>query len=74
MGWKFTTKIIILQWFFERKRIFEYLEANFTGAPIYASNPDALAVAEEASSDEAITAVAKSRNEMEIDIEEEHKT
>ena len=50
------------------------MEANFTGAPIYASNPDALAVAEEASSDEAITAVAKSRNEMEIDIEEEHKT
>ena len=49
------------------------MEANLTGSPIYASNPDNLAVAEDANSDKTTTAVAKSSNEMEIDFEEEHK-
>ena len=52
----------------------ENLEANLTGAPIDYSNPDDLLVAEESSSDEAITAVDKANNEIYIDIEEEHKT
>ena len=46
----------------------EDLEANLTGAPIDASNHDDLAVAEEVNADESITAVAKDRNEMVIDI------
>ena len=50
------------------------MEANITGTPIYASNPDNLAVAEYANADKTTTAVAKSSNEMEIDFEEEHKT
>ena len=48
------------------------MEANLTGKPIDASNPDNLTVAEEENSDEAITAVAKDRNDMGINIEEEH--
>ena len=49
------------------------MEANLTGAPIDASNTDNLVVAEEANDYEAIASVAKSSNDMEIDIEEEHK-
>ena len=74
MGWPFTTKRIILKWVFKREIIIEDLKANLTGSPIDASNTDYSAVAEEANSDEAITAVAKSRNETEIDLEEEHNT
>ena len=44
----------------------EDLEADFTGTPIYASNTDNAAAAEVENTYEAITAVAKSRNEMEI--------
>ena len=44
--------------------IIEDLGANFTGAPIDASNPDDLAVAEESIAGELISAVTKSRNEM----------
>ena len=49
--------------------IIEDLEANLTGATIYASNHDDSAVDEGANADEAITTVAKSSNEMEIDLE-----
>ena len=49
------------------------MEANLTGAPIYASNIDDLAVAEEENSDEDITALAKASNVMEIDLDEEHR-
>ena len=42
------------------------MEADLTVSPIDASNPDDLAVAEESNSDEAITAVAKSSNDMDI--------
>ena len=56
----------------ESKIIIEDLEANLAGAPIDASNHDDLAVAEEVNADESITAVAKDRNEMGINIEEEH--
>ena len=49
---------------FERKRIIQYLEDNLTGAPIDASNPDNLAVAEVENDYETITEVAKARNEM----------
>ena len=48
----------------------EDLEANLTGAPIDASNPDDSAVAEEANSDEAFTVIAEDNNETEIDLEE----
>ena len=51
-----------------------YLEASLTGAPIYASNTDNLAVDEEKNADEATNAVAKAINEMEIDIREERNT
>ena len=64
MGWPFITKRIRLQTFFERKTITEDLEANFTGAPIYASNPEDSTVSEEVNSDEAITAVNMTNNEM----------
>ena len=47
----------------------EYLEANLTGAPIDSSDNENLSVAEQVNSDEAITAVAKDSNEMEIDLE-----
>ena len=42
--------------------IIEDLEANLTRAPIGASNPEDLAVAEEANSDKAITSVARANN------------
>ena len=45
-----------------------------TGAPIDASNPDDYVVAEEANSDEAITAVAKAGNDIESDLKEEQNT
>ena len=48
----------------------EGLEDDFTGSPIDASNPDNQAVAEDANADEAITAVAKGTNEMEIYLKE----
>ena len=41
-----------------------------TGAPIHASNPDDLAVAEEANADESTTSVPKDINDMKIDLEE----
>ena len=44
------------------------LEADLTGAPIDASNHDNLVVDEVSNADEAITAVAKASNEMEIDL------
>ena len=47
----------------------EDLEANFTGSPIDASNSDNSAMSEEANADEAIKAVAKDINDMEMDIE-----
>ena len=50
--------------FFKGKGSIEYLEANFTRAPIDVSNPDSLAVDEEGNYDEAITAVAKASNDM----------
>ena len=59
---------------FLRKRIIEDLEANLTGAPIDASIPEILAVAEEANADEAVTEVSKAINEMEIDLEEYYNT
>ena len=40
------------------------MEDNLAGAPIDYSNPDGLAVAEEANTDEVITVVAKASNEM----------
>ena len=46
----------------------EDLEADLTGAPIYASNTDDADMAEVKNSDEAITAVSKSRNKLEIDL------
>ena len=52
----------------------EDLKANQTGSRIDASNLEYLVVAEETNSDEAITAVSKANNNMEIDIEEEHNT
>ena len=52
----------------------EDLEAELTGSPIDASNPDNQAVAKEENADDAITAVAKARNETEIDIKEERNT
>ena len=52
----------------------EDLEANLTGSPIYASNTDNSAVTEEANAYEAINAVVKSSNDIEIYIEEEHTT
>ena len=54
--------------------IIENLEANLTGALIDTSNPNNSEVAKESNSDEAINAVANYSNQMEIDIEEEHKT
>ena len=50
------------------------MEADLSGAPIYSSNNDDAALSEVENTDEAITAVAKASNEMEIDTEEEHKT
>ena len=50
------------------------MEANLTRATIDVSNNDNLAVAEYVNADEAITELAKARNEMEIDTKEEHKT
>ena len=49
------------------------MEANLTGAPIYASNIDDLAVAEEENLDKDITTLAKASNVMEIDLDEEHR-
>ena len=49
------------------------LEDDLTGAPIDASNIDNLTVSEVENSDEAITAVAKARNEMEIDHKQKQK-
>ena len=46
----------------------EDLEADLTGSPIDYSNSENSAVYEVANADEAITAVDKPRNEMEIDI------
>ena len=59
---------------FERENNIDELENNLTGAPIDASNTEDLAVAEEPNSDEATTSVAKSSNDMEIDLKEEHQT
>ena len=44
------------------------MEAELTGALKETSNTNNVAVAEEANVDEAITAEAKARNKMEIDI------
>ena len=46
---------IRLQWFYFRKNMIEYLEADLTGKPIDALNPEDLAVAEEANADKYIT-------------------
>ena len=46
----------------------EDLEEYLTGAPIDASNTDDSAVAEVANANEAITAVAKTSNETEVDL------
>ena len=54
--------------FFERKMIIQDLEDNLTRAPIYASNTDYSAVAEEENAYEAITKADKYRNNMDIDI------
>ena len=58
----------------ERKHIIEYLEARLNGASKETSNTDNLAVSEEASVDESITALDKARNEMENDLKEEGNT
>ena len=50
--------------YFKSKRVNEDLEDNLAGAPTDYSNPDGLAVAEEANTDEVITVVAKASNEM----------
>ena len=47
----------------------EDLEADLTGKPIDALNPENSAVAEYANADESITTVAKDSIDMEIDIE-----
>ena len=60
--------------FFERKNMIDYLEENLIGKPIYALNPEDLAVSEEANSDKATTAVANANNELEIDLEEKQNT
>ena len=52
----------------------EDLEVDLTKAPIDALNTKDSAVAEEANSEEAITAAAKASNEMQIDLKEEQKT
>ena len=52
----------------------EDLEADLTGSPIDASNTDDATLDEVANYDEAITAVANSRNEIGIGIKEERKT
>ena len=44
----------------------EYLEADLTGAPIYDSNTDYVALAEVENAEEPITAEAKDSNDMEI--------
>ena len=59
--------------FSERKGIIEDLEDNLTGTQMDASNTDNLAVAEGANTNEAITAVHKYRNDMEMYLEEEYK-
>ena len=59
---------------FLRKNMIEDLESYLTGAPIDALNTEDYAVVEEANPDESITAVAKARNEMEIDVKEELNT
>ena len=46
----------------------EDLKADLNGAPIDALNTEDLVVAEQENLDESITAVAKDRNEMGIDI------
>ena len=53
---------------FEWKHMIEGLEADLTGSPIDASNTDDSAMAEVENADEAITAVAKARNGMGIDL------
>ena len=58
---------------FERKIIIEDLEDNLTGAPINAPNTDNQSVATEESSVGATTILAKASNDIEIDLEEEHK-
>ena len=45
------------------------MQAQVTEAPKINSNPDNLAVAEEANIDEAITTEAKASNKMEVDIQ-----
>ena len=46
----------------------EDLEADLSGAPIDASNPDNLEVTEEENTDESTTVVSKAYNGMEIDL------
>ena len=50
------------------------MEPSLNGARIYDSNHDYLSVAEEENSDEDTNALAKTSNNTEIDLEEEHKT
>ena len=50
------------------------MEANLTEAQIYDSNTNDLAVVEEENDDEIITAVDTTSNDMEIDLEDKHKT
>ena len=64
-------KYLYYNYFFERKHMVEDLEADLTGAPIDSLNTEYLEVAEETNPDEAITAVAKASNDMEIDLKEE---
>ena len=45
--------------FMKQKRIIDELEGSFTGAPIYATNPEVPTLDVEANSDELITSGAK---------------
>ena len=53
--------------------MFEYLKPDLTGAQIDTSNANNVDFSEVKNADEAITAVAKDSNEMEIYLKEEWK-
>ena len=73
MGWRFNTKLVILQFLFYRNNIIEDLEADLTGAPEETSNAYNLALSEVANAHEAITAEAEAGNDMKNILIEEQK-
>ena len=67
-------KELYINGFFERKQMIEDMKAKLTESPKQTSNTDNYTVSEEENVDEAFTAEAKDRNDIEIDLKEEQKT